>query len=63
MQESTGWGDSIDPEPFLSLLYISAAIKASLLIFNMFNIYKNNISKMCLAFSNFKIVDLMKLPF
>ena len=36
---------------FLFHRFMSAvAIKASLLIFNMFNIYKNNISKMFLVF-------------
>ena len=43
-------GAGIDLELFVSLLYISVAIKASLLIFNMFNIYKNNISKLFLVF-------------
>ena len=40
------------------LLYISVAIKASFLKFDMCNICKNNIAKMFLVFSNFKIVDL-----
>ena len=44
---------------FLSSLYISVAIKASLLKFNMLNIYKNNIFKMFIFFSKFKIVDLI----
>ena len=52
-----GWGDGIDPEFFVSLLYISVAIKVRFLKFNMFNRYKNNISKLVLVFSNFKIVD------
>ena len=38
-QECTGFGDDIDPELFVSLLHISVAIKASFLIFNVFNIY------------------------
>ena len=49
----------VDPDFFVSLLYISAAIKDTFLKFNMFNKYKNNISKLVLAFfSNFKIVNL-----
>ena len=44
VQEYTGWGDGIDRELFVSLVYISVAIKASLLKFNMFNMFKNTIS-------------------
>ena len=50
--------DGIDPEFFVSSLYISVAIKVRFLKFNMFNRHKNNISKLVLVFSNFKIVDL-----
>ena len=50
----------INPELFVSSLYISVAIKASVLKFNMFNIHKNNISNIFFSFfSNFEIVDLM----
>ena len=52
------WGDGIDPEFFVSSLYISVAIKGRLLKFNMFNRYKINISKLVLIFPNFIIVDL-----
>ena len=38
------WGDGTDPEFFVSSLYISVAIKAKFLKFNMFNRYKHNIS-------------------
>ena len=41
------------------MLYISVAIKASLLKFNMFSVCKNSISNMFLEFSNYKIVDLI----
>ena len=58
-QECTHWGEGIDPKDFVSLLYISVAIKASLLKFSMSNIHKNTISNMFLVFSNFKIVDLI----
>ena len=40
-QECTQWGEGIDSKDFVSLLYISVAIKASLLKFSMFNIHKN----------------------
>ena len=53
------WGEGIDPKHFVSLLYISVAIKASLLKFSMFSVHKNTISNICLEFSNFKIVDLV----
>ena len=36
-QACPGKGDGIDPEFFVSLLYISVAIKVRLLKFNMFN--------------------------
>ena len=39
-QACPGRGDGIDPEFFVSSLYILVAIKASLLIFNMSNIHK-----------------------
>ena len=60
-QECTRWGEGIDPKYFVSLLYISVAIKASLLKFSMFSIHKNTISSMFLFFSNFKIVDLTEI--
>ena len=44
------WGDGIDPDFFVSSLYISVAIKVTFLKFNMFNRYKNNISKQVLVF-------------
>ena len=58
-QECTWWGEGIDPKYFVSLLYISVAIKPTLLKFSMFSVHKNTISNMFLEFSNFKIVDLM----
>ena len=45
-----GWGDGNDPDFFVSSLYISVAIKVRFLKFNMFNRYKNNISKLVLVF-------------
>ena len=44
------WGDDTDPKFFVSLLYISVAIKVRFLKFNMFNRYKYNISKLVLVF-------------
>ena len=58
-QECTRWGEGIDPKHFVSLLYISVAIKASLLKFSMFSVHKNTVSNMFLEFSNFKIFDLI----
>ena len=49
-QACRGGGDGIDPEFFVSSLYISVAIKIRFLKFNMFNRYKNNISKVVLVF-------------
>ena len=46
---------------FVSLLYISVAIKASLLKFSMFSVHKNTISNIFLEFSNFEIVDLVQI--
>ena len=46
-----GQGDGIDPEFFVSSLYISIAIKGRLLTFDMFNKYKINIFKLVLIFS------------
>ena len=43
-------GDAIDPQFFVSSLYISVAIKVRFLKFNMFNRCKNNISKLVLVF-------------
>ena len=58
VQACPGWGDGIDPDFFVSSLYILVAIKVRFFKFNMFNGYKNNISKLVLVFSSFKIVDL-----
>ena len=44
------WGDGTDPEFFVSLLYISVAIKVRFFKFNMFNRYKHSISKLVLVF-------------
>ena len=60
-QECTWWGEGIDPKHFVSLLYISVAIKASLLKFSMFSVHKNTISNIFLEFSNFKIVGLVQI--
>ena len=49
-QECTWWGEGIDPKYFVSLLYISVDIKASLLKFSMFSVHKNSISKIFLEF-------------
>ena len=58
-QEYTRWGEGIDPKYFLSMLYISVAIKASLLKCSMFSEHNSTISNMFLEFSNFKIADLI----
>ena len=50
VQACPGWGDGIDPDFFVSSIYISVAIKVRFLKFNMFNRYKNNISKLVLVF-------------
>ena len=50
VQACPGWGDGIDPDVSPSSLYISVAIKVKFLKFNMFNRYKNNISKLVLVF-------------
>ena len=50
VQACPGWGDGNDPDFFVSSLYISVAIKVRFLKFNMFNRYKNNISKLLLVF-------------
>ena len=60
-QDCTWWGEGIDPKHFVSLLYISVAIKASLLKFSMFSVHKNTISNIFLEFSNFKIVGLVQI--
>ena len=60
-QECPGWGDGIDLEFFVSLLYISVDIKVRFFTVNMFNRYQKYISKLVLVFSNFKIVDLKEL--
>ena len=49
-QECIGCGHGIDKEFFVSSLYISVAIKASLLKFNIFSMYTITISKMFLDF-------------
>ena len=54
-------GEGIDPKHFVSLLYISVAIKASLLKFSMFSVHKNTMSNIFLVFSNFKIVGLVQI--
>ena len=54
-------GEGIDPKHFASLLYISVAIKASLLKFSMFSVHKNTMSNIFLEFSNFKIVGLVQI--
>ena len=51
----------MDPKHFVSLLYISVAIKAGLLKFSMFSVHKNTISNIFLEFSNFKIVGLVQI--
>ena len=51
VQACPRWGDGIDPEILVLPLYISVAIKGSLLKFNMFNRYKFSISKLVLVFS------------
>ena len=60
-QECIWWDEGIDPKHFVSLLYISVAIKASLLKFSMFSVHKNTISNIFLEFSNFKIVGLVQI--
>ena len=50
VQACPGWGDGNDPDYFVLSLYISVAIKVRFLKFNMFNRYKNNISKLVLNF-------------
>ena len=60
-QECTWWGEGIDPKHFVSLFYVSVAIKASLLKFSMFSVHKNTITNIFLEFSNFKIVGLVQI--
>ena len=50
VQACPGWGDGIDPDFFVSSLYISVAIEVRFLKFNMFNRYKNNICKTGFSF-------------
>ena len=50
VQECSWLGDVIDPKLFVSLLYISIAMKASLMKFNMLNMFENTISKIFLDF-------------
>ena len=49
-QACPGRGDGIDPEFFVSSLYISVSIEVKFFNFNMLNRYKNNISKLVLFF-------------
>ena len=51
----------MDPKYFVSLLYISVAIKASFFKFSMFSVHKNTISNIFLEFSNFKILGLVQI--
>ena len=44
------WGDVIDPEFFVSSLYISVGIKVRFLKFRIFNRYENNTSKLVFVF-------------
>ena len=60
-QECTRWGEGINPKHYVLLLYISVAIKASLLKFSMLGVHKNTIFNMFLEFCNFKIVDLIQI--
>ena len=46
VQAYPGWGDGNDPDFFVSSLYISVATKVRILKLNMFNRYKNTISKL-----------------
>ena len=49
---------------FVSLLYISVAIKASLLKFSMFSVHKNTISNIFLEFFlTLKLLIWYRLPF
>ena len=59
--ECTWWGEGIDPKHFVPLLYVSIAIKASLLKFSMFSVHTNTISNIFLELSNFKIVGLVQI--
>ena len=61
--ECTWWGEDIDQKHFDSLLYISVAIKASLLKFSMFSVHKNTVSNIFLEFSNYKLLIWYRLAF
>ena len=64
VQECIWWGESIDQKYFVSLLYISVAIKASLLKFSMFSVHKNTISNIFLEFFlTLKLLIWYRLPF
>ena len=56
VQACAGWGDGIDPDFFVSSLYISVAIEVRFLKFNMFNRYKNNIFKLVSLFLASKLL-------
>ena len=63
-QECIWWGEGIDTKYFVSLLYISVAIKASLFKFSMFSVHKNTISNIFLEFFlNLKLLIWYRLPF
>ena len=49
-------GEGIDPKHFVSSVYISVAIKGSLLKFSMFSIHTNTISNMFLVFLTLKLL-------
>ena len=49
-QECIWGGEGIHTKYFVSLLYISVAIKASLLKLSMFSVHKNTISNIFLDF-------------
>ena len=52
----------MNPELSVSLLYISVAIKASLLKFNMFSIQKNNISnsRLCKLIYPGQVIQILR---
>ena len=63
VQECIWWGEGIDPKYFVSLLYISVAIKARLLKFSMFSVHKNSISNIFLEFFlTLKLLIWYRLP-
>ena len=63
-QVCTWWGEGIDPKYFVSLLYISVAITASILKFSMFSVHKNTISNIFpRVFLTLKLSIWYRLPF